>query len=471
MPNHPVTNLTAAAAALRPILAKYGQSDLSAMLNPRDSPLSVESRARLAGDLEGVDWSAVKAMRAMLAEHLAGSTPSLGAVEPAPMLELTGQSWPFRRHLDSEAAEGVGKQLFADGKVGFLLLAGGQGTRLGFNAPKGLYPILDRIPIQANTSTADTRTLFAFLAAGVASGRDRDGNTPALALMTSPDTHDATEHAFDHHGHFGLTPDRVRMFQQGTLPAMDAEGRLLVTPDGGLALAPDGHGGAVGGLLRSGTLEWFESLGCEWLVTFQVDNAAVRVADPGFIGLAAMRGADVGLKVVRKTAPAERVGVVATRGGKPAIVEYSELTKDQSELRLADGSLAHKAGSIAFNVFRLSLVSRVAHAAESDQSVMPLHLAHKKVPCIGLDGFPHAPSAPNAYKFERFIFDMLPHAKDVFALEVAREREFLPVKDADGPNSPAAVGQAMAAEWQRCMENAATPHQPLTPAAWHGRWG
>lgn len=249
-------------------------------------------------------------------------------------------------------------------------------------------------------------------------------------------------------------------------------------------MAPDGHGGALAAMLESGTLDWYGSLGCQWLVTLQSDNPAVWVADPGFAGLAGFLGADAGVKVVRKEEPAERVGVVAVRDGRTCIVEYTELTPEMATLRRPDGNLAFGGGSIAVHVFSLPFLRRVAEAAARDPRVMPLHVSRRQVACHrtamageALVSDPGVESVSvEACKFERFLFDVLPHAEGAFALEVPRSREFMPLKQPTGPEGPEAVAESMKREWKACMSAgdsgspALTDPPPITPEGWARRF-
>lgn len=461
-------------ARMSQVLTTHQQSHLLAFLDSvRPTFIGPERALRLVSDLATVDWTVVAEAKRLLARRASPAqvdeTPS-----PAPMLELASREHPCPRHADAVAAEKGGERAYREGKVAYLLLAGGQGTRLGFDAPKGLYPIFAPLDAIRQGSHANppgdvphSDSLFAGFSAALKQCEATHRVQPLLAIMTSSETHSRTVEAWEAAAHFGLDPSRVRFFQQASLPALDQGGRLLVAPDGGLAWAPDGHGGAVSALAKSGTLAWLAEHGADWLITFQVDNPAVRLVDPGFVGLASTQGADVGLKAVRKMEPSERVGVVAERGGRACIVEYTELTAEQQSLRVGDGSLAFKAGSIAFHIFRLGFLARIAGGEGVLEATLPLHLAHKKVACLDTSGAAVQPTAPNAYKFERFIFDVLPHGERVFTLEVPRAREFLPVKDAEGVNSPESVRANMLAEWRRC---AGAQAQWPSPEEWQRRW-
>ncbi len=394
--------------------------------------------SNLLADLEQVEQSVLL--------HQAELVKSAGtkSEEVEGLVDLSPPVLVFRRSdVECKDAARLGEECFANGRVGFLLLAGGQGTRLGFGRSKGLYP-LDLDPDDESVSRMISEEPwrvngpFAYFKAQLDRIHQRTGRRPPLSVMVSRDTQADVLGFFG--GENGSQPEWLRVFAQHELPVLDGDGGLLIGPGGRLQFAPDGHGGAVLALARSGTIEWMQQQGCEWLFTFQVDNVGVHLFDPVFVGLVASGDSVAGLKVVEKREPGERVGVLAQRGGKPCIVEYSELPDSLASLRDANGKLMYRAGSIAFHVFKLDALGELANSALSDPSLMPLHMANKRVPSKADPD----PKQPNAWKFERFIFDALPLLGGrVVGLEVEREDEFLPLKDAAGANGPEAVRAAM----------------------------
>jgi UDP-N-acetylglucosamine/UDP-N-acetylgalactosamine diphosphorylase len=413
------------------------------------------ARSELADDLGRLDARTLGTMLGLARQD----APPPAAAEPGPVLELESASFPYRYHHDAEDARAVGASLLAAGKVACVLVAGGQGTRLGFDQPKGLYPIW---PLSG-------RTLFDGFAGQLRAAAKRFGVQPPLFVMTSAETHEATVEAFSRHGYWGLAPGRVFFFQQGALPALGTDGRLLLASPSRLAVAPDGHGGCVRALAEGGHLARMAELGCEWISYFQVDNPAVTVCDTAFIGLAARNHSDACLKVVRKIDPAEKVGVFGLRAGRAAVIEYSELPAADAARRATDGGLAYRGGSIAVHVFRRAFLERVAATPDG----LPLHRAFKKVAHWDGTGIVE-PAAPNAFKFERFIFDVLPEAENVFALEVPRSAEFLPVKESAGTYSPDAIRAAMQSEWRDVLRRAGftvadTAKVEIAPELWGAR--
>jgi len=318
--------------------------------------------------------------------------------------------------------------------VGVILVAGGQGTRLGYDGPKGTYRL-------APLSGA---SLFEIHACKILALERRYGSPVPFYIMTSQANDAETRRFFERHGHFGLNPERVHCFSQGMLPAFWPDGRMVLEAPGRLSAAPDGHGGILAALARTGMLADMRRRGLATLFYFQVDNPMVDIADPAFIGLHLRRGAEMSIKVCAKRDPGEGLGVVVERGGRHAVVEYTELTDVQKHARRPDGDLLFKYGSVAIHAFSLDFLERETSAG------LPLHQARKKVPYCGEDGVTVKPAAANACKFEKFIFDALPDAANPLVLAFAREDEFAPVKNAEGSDSPATARTAMmekAARW------------------------
>ncbi len=340
-------------------------------------------------------------------------------------------------------AEAVGEQALSAGEVAAVVVAGGQGTRLGFDAPKGTYPI----------GSISGATLFQIhIQKLVALGR-RHGRQIPLYVMTSPDNHAETQAFLDQHDGFGY--DRLRLFQQGTMPAVDrTTGQILLAGPGRLALSPDGHGGALRALAATspgggaGCLDEMRADGVSTIFYFQVDNPMTRIADPAFIGFHRQAEAEVSFKVVEKAAPEERVGVVVRTGDRHAVIEYSDLPDELAYARTPDGGLALWAGSIAVHVFDREFVERLAAGGAH----LPFHRAVKRVPYLGADGQMVEPEQPNAVKFETFVFDALPLAARSAIVETDRAVEFEPLKNASGDSSPESVRQAMTELFARWLE-------------------
>ncbi len=321
-----------------------------------------------------------------------------------------------------ERADAEGKNLISSGKVCCLTVAGGQGTRLGFDGPKGTYPI----------GPVSNRTLFNYFASSIARTQEKYRTQILWFIMTSPINREATEEYFKAENFFGLAPEQVFFFTQGTMPAFGSDGKLLLGAKNSLCLSPDGHGGTLLALRRSGALDKMAACGCEYISYFQVDNPLVPVADPRFIGLHALEKAEMSAIMLSKTNSKEKLGNFCISQGKTHIIEYSDLPDELAEKRNPDGSLAFIAGSPAIHIISRSFVEKLT-AGGSLQ--LPWHRADKKIPALDQDGKMISPDAPNGVKLESFIFDALPLAEKVMLLEGDRKEIFAPTKNATGVDS------------------------------------
>ena len=351
-------------------------------------------------------------------------------MEPAPVVELAG--------ADLAAAREAGEAELRAGRVGAIVVAGGQGSRLGFDGPKGCYPV----------GPVSNAPLFHFHARKLLALARAYGRPVPFYVMTSRTNDEATRAFFERNDFFGLPRGDVFFFPQAMWPALDPDGRIVLDAPGHLFLGPDGHGGMLAALERSGALADMRRRGVGSLFYFQVDNPMVDVADPAFVGRHVARGADLSIKVCAKRDPQEGLGVVVRRGGRTEIVEYTEFTDEQKNERLPSGELRWKYGSVAIHVFSRAFLEREAAAG------LPLHVAHKKVPHVDAEGRTVKPAAPNAYKFEKFIFDSLADARIVENVAFDREAEFSPVKNAEGNDSPATCRADLSRKWARWLRAA-----------------
>ncbi len=315
-----------------------------------------------------------------------------------------------------------------------MLVAGGQGTRLGFDHPKGMFPI----------GPVSGRSLFQIHIEKILAVGRRYGARIPLYLMTSPATHDETVAFLARHDRFGLPEEDLKVFCQGTMPAVDAAtGRLLLEAPGRLATSPDGHGGMLAAFARSGCLADARRRRLGQLFYFQVDNPLVEVCSAEHLGYHLLCGSEMSSQVIAKRDPLERVGNVVALDGRLMVIEYSDLPEEAARRRGADGSLAIWAGSIAVHVFDVAFLERMAATAAG----LPFHVARKKVAHVDPSGRRVEPRQPNALKFERFIFDLMPSAAGVVVIEVDPARAFGPLKNAPGAerDTPEAVRAQMAA--------------------------
>lgn len=320
-----------------------------------------------------------------------------------------------------------GLDLIKKGKVAVLLMAGGQGTRLGLSDPKGTYVI----------GTPSKRLLFELQAARIKRLQDLTGGVIPWYVMTSEPTRAKTESFFQSHDFFGLSKDNVTFFNQGTLPAFTMDGtQLLRDKPGALARLPDGNGGLYRAIQDNGLLADFDKRGVEHVHMYAVDNCLAKVADPLFVGFAALKGFDLATKAVRKTEPKESVGLIVSKDGKPGVIEYSELPDDLAEKK--DGNLLYlRAANIVQHYYSVLLLKKSIGSWIASREYLPYHIAKKKIPHLNLQGEYVKPDAPNGIKLEQFIFDIFPAVPlEKFAtLEVPRSEEFSPLKNGPGTKS------------------------------------
>ncbi len=317
-----------------------------------------------------------------------------------------------------------GDQLLREGKVAAFVVAGGQGTRLGYEGPKGCSP----------ATPVTKKSLFQVFAEQILAASRRARKPIPWYVMTSPANDVATRAFFRQKDYFGLNPQDVMFFSQGTMPAMDFEGNVLLNAPHSVALSPNGHGGSLLALRRSGALEDMAERGVELISYFQVDNPLVRAVDPVFLGLHDLQNAEMSAKALPKRDPMEKLGNFCVCGGKTMVIEYSDMPEELAVETQSDGRLLFSAGSIAIHVLSRSFVERLTATGRCE---LPFHRAEKKVPHVDEQGELVTPEEPNAVKLEMFVFDAMPLAEETVIFETDRAEEFSPIKNAEGPDSPA----------------------------------
>jgi UDP-N-acetylglucosamine/UDP-N-acetylgalactosamine diphosphorylase len=388
--------------------------------------LDFKERRELLDQLQAIDFSQLQELFGL--RDKAYSLPAPEKISPAPVVRLGAEDREARR---------LGEEALRRGQVAILLVAGGQGSRLGFDHPKGMFPI----------SPVKDKSLFQIHSEKVLALNRRFGKRIPFLIMTSPATHAETEAYFRQNRYFGLPGDEVLLFQQGTMPALDiTTGKLLLEKPGRLFTSPNGHGGTLTALANSGLLDRLQKRGIQNLFYFQVDNPLVKVADPVFLGHHLAAQAEVSSKAVRKEGPADRLGNLVVIDGSCCMIEYSDLPEALGRLTDETGQLRIWAGSPAIHIFRLDFLARLTQG----RTRIPYHVARKKVPYLDETGQLVQPARENALKFEMFIFDVLPLAERWTVVETQRAEEFVPLKNATGPDSPDAVRQALsnlAAGW------------------------
>jgi UDP-N-acetylglucosamine/UDP-N-acetylgalactosamine diphosphorylase len=414
-------------------LRAFGQEHLLAFYEQ----LPAEQQQRLLAEVEELDLPLLaELVRTRVLATPAGQVPP--DLSPAPI-------WPATPR-DAKTAQVYrdarrrGEELIARGQVAAMVVAGGDGTRLGFSGPKGCL----------NVSVVKRKPLFQMFAEGILATSRRYGSPVPWYIMTSQSNDAATRAFFAEHNFFGLPRGDVVFFTQGRMPAVGLDGKVLLAEKGRIAFNPDGHGGSLTALRRSGALADMARRGVRCISYFQVDNPLVHCVDPLFVGLHDLQGAQMSAKALPKRDPLEKLGNFCLSGGKVHVIEYSDLPEELARATRPDGTLTFSAGSIAIHVLSREFVERLTDVASRSTSGpsavgmpsavskpfrLPFHRASKKVAHVAPDGTKISPDKPNAVKFEMFVFDAMTMADTTVILQTPRDEEFSPVKNATGEDS------------------------------------
>jgi UDP-N-acetylglucosamine/UDP-N-acetylgalactosamine diphosphorylase len=415
---------------LKSRLAQIGQTDALRFAGA----LPETSQQKLAGQLAALQLDALPA----LVDEYVKNKPHVDLpkdIQPV-------KAYPYRATEDHRdlypRAQARGEELLKQGKVGAFLVAGGQGTRLGYDGPKGEFPVT---PI-------NNKPLFQVFAEQLLA-HSRDSGKPIPWYIMTSEVNDApTREFFKKHNYFNYNPANVFFFQQGMMPAFDAAtGQILLAEKDSLALSPDGHGGSLRALDKSGALADMKKRGVEHLAYFQVDNPLVHAIDPLFLGLHDLTGSEMSSKTIPKAHALEKVGNFVIGDGKLQVIEYSDLPEALAKKTGPGGQLLFNAGSIAIHALRRSFIERLN---QGGQLKLPWHRAEKKVSHVDASGNPVKPEKHNAIKLEQFVFDAIPLAENAIVYQTKRDEEFSPVKNAQGDDSPATSRRDQvrrAAEW------------------------
>ena len=441
-------------AELRATFEAAGQSHVFAHWDACDEAerASLLQQLGAIGDLDRVS----SVFRRSMADHASGES-SKGDIEPVKADAVAGD----QDHSTGWRAAGL--RAAREGKLAVILLAGGQGTRLGSADPKGMYDV--GLPSGRTLFRMQAERLLKLGREAAKAGAPDDETAKTIPparipwyIMTSPFTHDATKAHFEANAYFGLNSEDVTFFQQGWLPCFTEEGKIIMRTKCDVATAPDGNGGLYKALHEEGCLADMRRRGVEHVHAYCVDNALVKVGDPEYVGFCLERGVDAGAKVISKAYPEEPVGVFTRRGGKVHVVEYSELPADLATAEDPDtGELRLDAANIVLHYYTLDFLTKCCEPDGGVQASLVYHVARKKVPAVSPDGATtETPAKPNGVKLEAFIFDVYQYAEKVAFLRGDRREDFAPVKNAEGTgkDSPDTARAAVSALHRGWIESA-----------------
>ena len=393
---------------VKEILKKYGQEHLLLKYDE----LSNENKELLLEQILNIDFDEVNELYEQTKKKVDVSNIK---IEPIDFIEKS-------KITEEEKAnyEEIGNQIMAKGKYAVVTMAGGQGTRLGHNGPKGTFDIgLD-----------SHKPIFEILCDTLKQAKERCGEYVIWYLMTSKENNQQTMDFFEKENYFGYPKDKIRFFIQGELPMLDLNGKILLDENGLVKLAANGHGGTLVSIGKEKVLDEMKKEGIEWLFVSGVDNVLAKLADPLLLGMTVKTKKIAAVKSVEKTNPKEKVGVFCRKDGKVGVVEYTEISDEMAELRSPEGGLVYGDLNAVFHLYNIKALEQVIDLK------LPYHIAVKKATYIDEFGKLIVPEEPNAYKFETFIFDSFEMLEDVLVLRVKREEEFAPVKNAKGEDSP-----------------------------------
>lgn len=394
--------------AAEEVLKKYGQEHLLSQYEK----LSEENKSKLLDEILTLDFNQIEELYKRINQTVDFANSK---IEPIGYTDKSAMSDEELKHYEE-----IGLKAIKEGKLAAVTMAGGQGTRLGHNGPKGTYDIgLD-----------SHKPIFEILCDTLKTAEKKYGVFVTWYIMTSKENNDATVKFFEDHDYFGYPKDKVVFFKQGQLPMIDTKGKVLIGEDGLIKQAADGHGGIFLSMKKNGIIYDMKSRGIEWAFIGGVDNVLVNMVDPVLLGLAIDKKVLAAGKSVVKAGPHEKVGVFCKRNGKPSVVEYSEISEEMAEATNKNGGLIYGESHILCNLFSVKAIEEIS------KNTLPYHSAFKKAKYLDKDGNLITSDKPNAYKFEAFLFDAFESLDDMAILRVKREEEFAPVKNAEGVDSP-----------------------------------
>jgi UDP-N-acetylglucosamine pyrophosphorylase len=394
--------------------------------------LNENQKTELLKQIESIDFELLE----KLYKKAVSKDKSLQNVTLEPTSVITLEE---RKKSDPDMMQ-KGEKWLRDGKVAVFLVAGGQGSRLGFNGPKGVYPI----------SPVKKKSLFQLHAEKITALNRKYGTVLPWYIMTSKTNHDDTVSFFKEKQFFGLNKNDVMFFQQELMPAVNKEGKLLLAEKHQLFMSPNGHGGSLKAIWDSGAYQDMVNRNIESVFYFQVDNVLINIADPVFVGYHKSAAADMSSKVIHKAYPEEKLGVICKINGEIGVIEYSDLSKEDTYATTKDGQLKYWAGSIAIHMIETRFIEKI----NREGFKLPYHIAEKNIPFLNDKGQQLKPADKNGYKFETFVFDALHYCNKTSSIEVKREVEFSALKSKTGVDSEETSIEDVCNMYKRWLRNA-----------------
>jgi len=394
--------------AAKQILEKYHQEHLLRCYETLDT----NEKEQLLNDILTIDFKQLEELYENRNKEVAFGESK---IEPIPYTDKTALS-------EEEKAKyvEVGEEVIKSGKLAVVTMAGGQGTRLGHNGPKGTFDL----------GLASHKSIFEIHCETLKRASDKYKVIIPWYIMTSDENNEATVAFFEEHQYFGYPKSAFTFFKQGRLPMLDENGKILLTEQGTIKQAADGHGGIFEAIRKNGVSYDMRARNIEWIFISGVDNVLVKMVDPLFIGITVSKNAKAAGTSVAKARPEEKVGIYCKRDGKTSLVEYTEISKEMSEMRNEKGELIFAEANTLCNLFHIDVIEEIS------KNKLPYHSAHKKATYMNTEGEIIKGETPNAYKFESFMFDAFETLDNMVILRVKREEEFAPVKNAQGVDSP-----------------------------------
>ncbi len=393
---------------VKELLKENGQEQL---LNNFEK-LDINKKNKLLDEILTINFEQIKKLYMNTKKAVSFNEMKL---EPIPYVEKDKLSLEERARYEK-----IGEDIIRKGQYAVVTMAGGQGTRLGHNGPKGSFDL----------GLESHKSLFEILSDTLKESFEKYGDYIPWYIMTSEENNQDTIEFFEKHNYFGYEKGKIKFFKQGELPVLNEDGKILLNKDGLINKAADGHGGIFVAMRRNAVIYDMRARGIKWAFIGGVDNVLVKMVDPLLVGLAEDAKVLAAGKSVVKAYPEERVGVFCKKNGKPSVIEYTEISKELAEQRTEDGELQYGESHILCNLFNIEAIDEIS------KDKLPYHCAHKKIPYMNNNGEVINPETPNAYKFEAFLFDAFESLDDMVIMRVKREEEFAPVKNAEGVDSP-----------------------------------